>query len=58
VLPQLATSKAGSNVAEAVIGCATAEQHNAAVSLLHGCGIDLATHCFGKHVIATLDRRK
>ena len=58
VLPQLATSKAGSNVAEAVIGCATAEQLNAAVSLLHGCGIDLATHCFGKHVIATLDRRK
>ena len=58
VLLQLATSKAGSNVAEAVIGCATAEQLNAAVSLLHGCGIDLATHCFGKHVIAALDRRK
>ena len=57
VLLQLATSKAGSNVAEAVIGCATAEQLNAAVSLLHGCGIDLATHCFGKHVIAALDRR-
>jgi len=57
-LPKLATSKAGSNVAEAVIGCATPQQLGTAGSLLQGCGIDLATHCFGKHVISALQRRK
>jgi len=57
-LPQLATSKAGSNVAEAVIGCATAEQLTVASNLLLGSGIELATHCFGKHVIAALNRCK
>jgi len=57
-LPQLATSKAGSNVAEAVIGCATFEQLGVASALLLGCGIELSTHCFGKHVMAALNRRK
>lgn len=56
-LPQLSTSKAGSNVAEAVIGCASDEQLVSARTMLLGSGIDLATHCFGKHVMAALHRR-
>lgn len=56
-LPLLSRSKAGSNVAEAVIGCATAEQIVAVRAVLQDCGIDLATHNFGKHVVAALHRR-
>jgi len=56
-LPKLSTSKAGSNVAEALIGCATSPQLSEARDLLHGCASSLSAHCFGKHVIAALSRR-
>jgi len=56
-LTRLATSKSGSNVAEALIACATMEQLLKMKALLHGSGVELAGHCFGKHVIAALSRR-
>jgi len=56
-LPKLSTSKAGSNVAEALISCATSSQLAVARELLHGCSPSLSAHCFGRHVIAALARR-
>ena len=56
-LPSLSTSKAGSNVAEMLISCAGACQIRQARDRLDSCATDLSTHCFGKHVMQTLQKR-
>jgi len=60
-LPQLASSKSGSNAAEAVVGLLPAEKLQEARRLLLGDGLGatpLATHRFGRHVVAALQRRE
>lgn len=57
-LPTLSMSKAGSNVAEAVLRCLSTEQlAEARHTLLRDPSCDLATHRYGQHVVATLQRR-
>ena len=55
-LQMLAISKAGSNVAEAILGCSSAAQLAAARQLLREASTDLGAHCFGRHVMAALGR--
>lgn len=57
-LPMLSMSKAGSNVAEAVLVCLSTEQlAQARHTLLRDPSCDLATHRYGQHVVATLHKR-
>lgn len=57
-LPQLSTSKAGSNAAEAVLGCLGADLLPEARRLLTQDAVgDLASHRYGVHVMTALHRR-
>jgi len=56
-LPKLSLSKAGSNVAEAIIASASDAQLAEARKLIGSGGTALSMHCYGKHVMVALSRR-